>query len=812
MQTEVNSHTPMMQQYLGIKAQYQNELLLYRMGDFYELFFSDAERASKLLDITLTARGQSNGKPIPMAGVPYHAAETYIARLVKLGETIAICEQIGDPATSKGPVERKVCRIITPGTLTDEALLEDRQENIIVCLFQFKKQFGLATLELSTGRFCLSVLKDENSMRSEISRINPAELIIVEGWQMPVLDTLQLCSIKYRPNIDFDYHAAYQVLLEQFQVNDLSVFGLTTESSPELKVAISAAGCLIKYVQTTQFSALPHITKITLESSIDSIQIDAHSRRNLELNTNLRGTTENSLLSILDHTATAMGSRLLKRWLGRPLRKQQELEMRHAAVAKLKQQQIYAQLRPALHQIGDIERILSRIALQSARPRDLTRLRDALQRLPEIKDLLNLPDKSDLIHNLLQEIYLLPDMVDLLQRAIIDSPPMLIRDGGVIANGYDAELDKLRAMHLDADSFLVQLEQQERKNTGLSTLKLGYNRVHGYYIELSRMQSEKLPAHYQRRQTLKNVERYITPELKSFEDQVLSSKDRALNREKHLYEKLLNRLRENIAELQSTASALAMLDVLQNFAQRADELNYTRPIFSQQLGIEVHGGRHPVVEQIQEQAFVPNDCTLDPDNLLIIITGPNMGGKSTYMRQLALIVVLAHVGSFVPATQATIGPIDQIFTRIGAADDLAGGRSTFMVEMTEAANILHNSTNQSLVLMDEIGRGTSTFDGLALAWSIAQHLATQNKCFALFATHYFEIAKLPEFIKQASNVHFEAIEQGDKLVFMHQALPGPTGKSFGIQVAKLAGVPSSVIKNAQDKLMSLEEKTIRDYV
>lgn len=796
---EATAHTPMMQQYLHIKAQHQNELLLYRMGDFYELFFDDAVRAAKLLDITLTARGQSNGKPIPMAGVPYHAAENYIARLVKLGETIAICEQIGDPATSKGPVERKVCRIITPGTVTDEAYLDARHENLIVAIFSQKQRFGLAILELSTGRFTIAECQDFNTLEAELTRLKPAELLIAEGYQLPVIDSLERCAIKHRQGLEFDLTAAQQRLCEHFHVADLSVFNINSDQT----FAIRAAGCLLNYVQHTQRGALPHIQKIAIESPSESIQIDAHTRRNLELTQNLLGREQHTLMHVLDHSATAMGSRLLQRWLSRPLRDRNILQQRLAAVRLLKDQQAYTPLAKLLAQVSDIERISSRIALLSARPRDLLRLADTLEQLPLIQKIVQKNKTSVLLQTLLQELYLLPDLLQLIRRAILLECPQLIRDGGVIATGYDSELDRLRTIHEDADSYMQQLEQTERNATGLSTLKVGYNRVHGFYIELSRAQSSIVPAHYRRRQTLKNAERFITPELKNFEDQVLSSKDRALSREKFLYEELLQTIKLDLSKLQSTSQALATLDVLQNFAAIADRLHYSCPEFTTAPGVNIKAGRHPVVEYMQQNAFVPNDCMLNNSTQMYIVTGPNMGGKSTYMRQIALIVLLAHIGSFVPAAQAQIGPIDQIFTRIGATDDLAAGRSTFMVEMLEAANILNNATEQSLVLMDEIGRGTSTYDGMALAWAIAKQLATHNKALTLFATHYFEISKLPEEISTVANLHFDAVEQNDKLIFMHQALPGPTNKSFGLQVARLAGIANSVIKIAQDKLQEL---------
>jgi DNA mismatch repair protein MutS len=800
---DLAQHTPMMQQYLRIKAQHPDVLLLYRMGDFYELFFDDAVKISKLLDLTLTARGQSSGKPIPMAGVPHHAAENYIARLIKLGESVVICEQIGDPATSKGPVERQVTRILTPGTLSDEAFLDDSQENLIMCIFKFKNAFGLATLEFSTGRFVVNQTNDEAIVYAELARQKPAELILPEGLQLDCKE-LHNCSIKFRNISEFDYPFALKVLLQQFNVANLNSFGIET-----MELAICAGGCLINYVQETQCGIAPHIKAIQLESEQETIHLDPNTRKNLELTQNLQGNDKHTLLSILDKCATSMGSRLLKRWLNRPLRKHAELRARHQTVEIFKAQQNYCDLTKTLKNIGDIERIVARIALLSARPRDLLRLRISLEQIPALHQTLTTicsHNPSVLIQELISNLHALPQTAELLSKAIIDNPPALIRDGGVIATGFDAELDRLRSIADDADAFLLNLEQQERSKTGLSTLKVGYNRIHGYYIELSRSQSLKLPADYQRRQTLKNVERYITPELKKFEDQVLSSKERALSREKFLYEELLHTLNQDVAALQSTAAALATVDVLQNFAQRADELNYHCPTMQDKAGLKITAGRHPVVEQIQADPFVPNDSVFNNKQRMHIITGPNMGGKSTYMRQNALIVLLAHIGCFVPATEAVIGPIDQIFTRIGAADDLAGGRSTFMVEMTEAANILHYATNNSLVLIDEIGRGTSTFDGLALAWSIAAHLAQENKCFTMFATHYFELSKLPEHLDCVDNLHFAAIEKNDQLIFLHKVQPGPTGKSFGLQVAKLAGIPAEVIKSAQHKLLELEEQ------
>jgi len=803
MNAPTPEHTPMMQQYLGIKAEHPNDLLLYRMGDFYELFFDDAIKIAKLLDITLTARGQSAGKPIAMAGVPHHAAENYIARLVKLGETVVICEQVGQPGSNKGPMERQVTRIITPGTLTEEAFLDANQENYIACVCKTKNIYGLAILEFSTGHFTISEHGTIELLSVELARVRPAELILSESFNIDLTKVIESCSIKRYPESCFEYTAAYNSLIKQLGTADLASF-----NAENLPVAVSAAGCLINYVKDTQRGNVAHIRNILVERDQETINIDPHSRNNLELTKNILGKQQHTLLSIIDQTATSMGSRLLQRWLGRPIRDHNELQSRHQAVSVLQSQQNYIAIAKCLKKIGDIERVNTRVALLSARPRDLLRLREALQQLPDIKKLLQELAPQQLLSNLNDNLQPLPEVCETLAKAIIDNPPLLIRDGGVIAVGYDSDLDQLRSLSTDADAFLLKLEQQERANTGLSTLKVGYNRIHGFFIELSRNQSQKLPANYQRRQTLKNVERYITPELKNFEDQVLSSRERALAREKYLYEQLLQSLQLQVPILQKIAEALATLDVLQNFAQRADQLNYVCPELVTKPGITITAGRHPVVEQIQNTTFVPNDCVFTNNKLLHIVTGPNMGGKSTYMRQTALIVILAHIGSFVPASKATIGPIDQIFTRIGAADDLAGGRSTFMVEMTEAANILHHATAQSLVLIDEIGRGTSTFDGLALAWSIAQHLVLKNKCFTLFATHYFEMSKLPEQIPQVDNLHFAAIEQGDQLVFLHRVQPGPANKSFGLQVAKLAGIPGSVVLEAKNKLLELERQAV----
>ncbi|WP_422126804.1 DNA mismatch repair protein MutS [Thioalkalivibrio sulfidiphilus] len=792
-------HTPMMQQYLGIKAQHPDILVFYRMGDFYELFYDDAIRAARLLDITLTKRGQSAGEPIPMAGVPVHAVESYLGRLIRLGESVAICEQIGDPATSKGPVERKVVRIVTPGTVTEEALLEERRENLLVAVCGRENRFGIAALDVSTGRFRVLEVEGVEALAGELERLNPAELLLPEGQPLP---GTKRPGTRQRAVWHFEAEAARTLLTRHFGTRDLAGFGCEG-----LALATGAAGALLQYVQDTQMSALPHINGLGVERREDGIILDAATRRNLELTQNLAGGREHTLAAVLDETATAMGSRLLSRWIHQPLRRRQDLEARLAAVAELLEGRGHRALHERLRRIGDLERILSRVALGSARPRDLVTLRDSLAVLPEIRGLLagtGAPRLEQLAGSAGEH----PAVVDLLTRAVIEQPPVLIRDGGVIAPGYDPELDELRALSGNADQFLVDLEARERERTGIHTLKVAYNRVHGYYIEISRAQADKAPDDYTRRQTLKGAERFITPELKAFEDKVLSARERALAREKALYEALLEALLEPLPALQRSAEALAELDVLACFAERAETLGYSRPELTDTPGMLIEDGRHPVVEQVLDEPFVANGVQLADARRMLVITGPNMGGKSTYMRQTALIVLMAHLGSFVPARRTVLGPVDRIFTRIGASDDLASGRSTFIVEMTEAANILNNATEHSLVLMDEIGRGTSTFDGLSLAWACAEHLARHNRAFTLFATHYFELTALAEQHEAIANVHIDAVEHGNRIVFLHAVKEGPANQSYGLHVAALAGVPAAVIKKARQRLAELERQNL----
>ncbi|WP_300497174.1 DNA mismatch repair protein MutS [uncultured Methylophaga sp.] len=793
--TEKTNHTPMMQQYLRIKAEHPELLLFYRMGDFYELFFDDAHKAAELLDITLTARGNSNGAPIPMAGVPYHAAEGYLARLLKGGVAVAICEQIGDPATSKGPVERKVVRVLTPGTLTDEALLDSKQENLLVAISRKKDQYGLAVAEISSGRFDVCQHQSLADLLADLARLQPAEILIDDSHG----DTLNSYNkqLKFVPEWHFGLDAARRRLCEHFGTTDLKGFGCD-----DLPLAIMAAGCLLNYAQQTHRTALPQLRKISVETPADSIRIDPQSRRNLELEQNLSGGRENTLLSVLDNTVTPMGTRLLRRWLLQPKRDLTTLQQRQAAIGNLIEQDVIAAVQTLLKPLGDIERIVTRVALSSARPRDFVQLRRMLTALPNLHQSLS-GTQARLLKQIDRELGTFPELLELLNRAIIEEPPVLIRDGGVIAEGYHAELDRLRNLHLNANDFLRDLEQRERERTGVSTLKVGYNKVHGFFIEISRAHNIQLPADYQRRQTLKNAERYITAELKTHEDQVLSASEKALALEKSLYEELFKLIQPELAALTHCAAALAELDALTNLAERAQTFNYVAPQLTAEQGLSIQAGRHPVVEAVQKTHFCPNDLQLNEQSMLVI-TGPNMGGKSTYMRQTALIVIMAYMGSYVPADSAVIGPIDQIFTRIGASDDLASGRSTFMVEMNEAANILNNASAQSLVLMDEVGRGTSTFDGLALAWSCAEKLVRDIGAYTLFATHYFEMTQLPGLYDKASNVHLDAIEHGDKIVFLHQLKPGAANQSYGLQVAQLAGVPNDVIQAAKHKLAALE--------
>ncbi|MGC1182655.1 DNA mismatch repair protein MutS [Legionella sp.] len=792
-----NSHTPMMQQYLRIKSEYPDMLLLYRMGDFYELFFDDAKHAAQLLDLTLTHRGQSADKPIPMAGVPYHAVENYLARLLKKGESVAICEQIGDPATSKGPVERQVTRIITPGTVTDEALLDAKRDNLLLALHQQKQKIGLAWVDLSSGHFHLLEVSEITQLCAELTRLQPAELLLQEA--SPLEEYCQNFPVKVRPGWEFNFDSAKKRLCEQFTVTNLTAFG-----EQDYPIALIAAGALLSYLQTTQKQTLPHLNAITLENSGDYLQLDASTQKHLELFENIQGGHTNSLLAVLDKTACTMGSRLLKRWLGRPLKQHHLIQARQQAIAEIIRVQCDTPIHQLLRQICDVERIVSRIALKSARPRDLLALGNTLTVLPEIH-VAFAQNQSALAMELNSHTKPLPELQQLLAAAIIENPPVLIRDGGVIAPGFDEELDELRMLSTHANETLDALEQEEQQRTGLSSLKFGFNNVQGYYIELSKAQSEKAPPHYHRKQTLKNVERYITPELKVFEEKVLSAQVKALAREKWLYDNLLEEIQQSIPELTELARALAQLDVLVTLAERAQSLNWCCPKLVPDSQISIQEGRHPVIENLLQERFIANDLHLQPSQNILLITGPNMGGKSTYMRQTALIVLLAHIGSFVPAQRVTLGPIDRIFTRIGASDDLASGRSTFMVEMTETAQILRQATQESLVLIDEIGRGTSTYDGMALAYASCTYLATTIKAYTLFSTHYFELTNLPQQWPCIRNVHLQASLETGRIIFLYRVEPGYANRSYGLEVAELAGIPNDVLKVAHAYLNHLQK-------
>jgi len=791
---ELEKHTPMMQQFLRIKAEHPDGLLFYRMGDFYELFFDDAVRAAKLLDITLTQRGSSNGQPIKMAGVPYHAAEQYLARLVKLGESVAICEQIGDPATSKGPVERKVMRIVTPGTLTDSALLEEKRDSLLLALHQRHGKLGLAWLNLASGQFFVSETSADN-LSAELERLQPSEILHAENAG---LQNHNAVAYKQLPAWHFELDTARRALCQQFSTLDLAGFGCDNFS-----IGLEAAGALLGYARLTQGQAISHIRSLQVYSADHFVRMDAATRRNLEITQTLRGEAAPTLLSLLDTCATNMGSRLLSHWLHHPLRDRAILRSRLDAVDKMGD--LYNETHQRLKPCVDVERITARIALRSARPRDLSGLRDTLLTLPQLHATLGNCD-APLLKTLTDALQADAHLAAILVDSLRAEPSSVLREGGVIADGFDADLDELRGIQTHCGDFLLALETRERARTGISTLKVEYNRVHGFYIEVTLAQSVNVPDDYRRRQTLKNAERYITPELKTFEDKALSANDRALAREKMLYEQLLDRLSPFVPQLQRIAVAIAELDVLATFSERAATLNFSAPQFTDDAQISISQGRHPVVEA-QVERFTANDTELADNRRMLLVTGPNMGGKSTYMRQVAIIALLAHVGCFVPAQQAILGEIDQIFTRIGSSDDLASGRSTFMVEMTEAANILHNASEKSLVLVDEIGRGTSTFDGLALAYAIACHLLEKNRSYTLFATHYFELTRLAEEFTQLANVHLSAIEHQHSIVFLHAVNEGAASQSYGLQVAALAGVPAQVIRTAKKKLRALEQNS-----
>ena len=797
-------HTPMMQQYLRLKAAHPDVLLFYRMGDFYELFYADAEKAARLLDITLTRRGQSAGLPIPMAGVPYHACDQYLARLVRLGESVAICEQIGDPASSKGPMERAVMRVVTPGTLTDAALLDDRSDSLLLAMRMERQRIGLAWLNLASGELRL-LETSAATLPAQLTRLKPAEILLGETTSVELPDD-SANRLRRRPDWHFDTTSAAQLLTTHFGTRDLAAF---IPDASEAALALGAAGALMRYAQATQLQALTHVTGLQVEHESSWLRLDAATRRNLEITETLRGEAAPTLLSLFDSCATAPGARWLRHCLHHPLTDRATAALRHGAIATLLDDEgmaLLAKLGTALSGSADAERIGARIALKSARPRELAALRETLRRLPEISSLLaEAGERSSLLQTLCADLAVPTACLERLDRTVAVDPPALLRDGGAIAPDFAADLDELRGIQSNCGQYLIELEAREKARSGINTLKVEYNKVHGFYIEVSHANTDRIPDDYRRRQTLKNAERYITPELKAFEDKALSANERALALEKQLYDELLAALAEHITELQRIARALAQLDGLAAFAIAAQRYDYCRPEFVDYPCLEIVGGRHPVVER-QVDSFIANDLDLSPARRMLLITGPNMGGKSTYMRQTALIVLLAHCGSFVPAQSCRLGPLDAIHTRIGASDDLASGRSTFMVEMTEAAAILNGATDRSLVLMDEIGRGTSTFDGLALAFAIARQLIEKNRAWTLFATHYFELTRLALDHPACANVHLDAVEHGKSVVFLHAVEAGPASQSYGIQVAALAGVPLGVLREAKRRLVELENR------
>ena len=794
--TDHNSHTPMMQQYLKIKSQHPDQLLFYRMGDFYELFYDDAIKASQLLNINLTARGHSAGEPIPMAGVPHHAAQSYLSRLIKLGESVVICEQISKPGETKGPIERAVTRIITPSTITDDALMDAEKNNYLMVIDGQKGNYQAAYCDLSRGHFCTCIFNTLNDLMAEITRLNPSEVLINEQLTAPSLQALN--HLQKRPSWEFDPKTAFKILCQHFNTIDLKGFGIES-NNPTLGVA----GCLLQYLQFTQRQQLSPIKRIEFIAKHHWIEIDSNTQSHLNL---LHHPTDRraSLIYHLDQTKTAMGARLIRRWLTRPSQSQATASQRHLLIKHLMNTHGLSELKALLQPIADLERINTRIGLNNAQPRDITLLRDSLNAAPALKSWIAQIDHAQW-QNIADEIHEQEALADLLNRALNENPPALARDGGIIQDGFDEELDHWRKFTENSQSALLALEKEEREKLGSKKLKIGYNRVHGYYIEISRSENIDIPTEYVRRQTLKNAERFITPALKQFEESALSSQTKALQRERLIFEEILAACKQVESSIQSTAHAIATVDGIYSLAVVAYNHDWCEPQFCSNKHIAIIDGRHPVVEYKNPSLFVPNHCELTQEQSMLLITGPNMGGKSTYMRQNALIVILAYMGSYVPAASCTLGPIDRIFSRIGASDDLASGQSTFMVEMSETANILHHATEHSLILMDEIGRGTSTYDGLSLAKATAEYIAKKIHAFCLFATHYFELTSLESELPEIANVHLDATEHQGQLIFLHQLKKGSANRSYGIQVAQLAGLPYEVTQNAKATLQWLSQ-------
>ena len=800
-------HTPMMQQYLGLKADFPGTLLFYRMGDFYEMFYADAEKAARLLDITLTTRGQSAGQPVVMAGVPFHSMEGYLAKLIRHGESVAICEQVGEVGASKGPVERKVVRVVTPGTLTDSELLNEKSESMLMAVHQGpRNRCGLAWLSVTQGVVHLAECAPDQ-VADWIGRVAPSELAYSAGCTTPFEDRLKRLRasshalyLTARPEWQFDSALGQRKLLDALQTASLSSW-----NAQDLPLAHAAAAALLGYAEHTQGRSLTHIHSVQVQRDDELMDLPATTRRNLELVQTLRGEDSPTLFSLLDTCMTGMGSRMLKSWLLEPRRDRSEAQHRLHAISTLKSN-LWQTLRGQLKGCADVERITARTALRQVRPRELVALVQTLQKTELLAQ--HLRGLEGYLAHISQALQPPSYCAVLLGRAIAAEPAALVRNGGVIADGFDADLDELRGIQTNCDAFLLDLEVREKARTGIANLRVQFNKVHGFYIEVTTGQVDKVPDDYRRRQTLKNAERFITPELKAFEDKALSAQERALAREKWLFEQVLDQLQAHIPQLTRVARALAALDALCALTERALTLDWNAPQFVTEPCIDITQGRHPVVQarlaELSSGNFIANDTRLGPKARMQIITGPNMGGKSTYMRQVALIVLLASMGSYVPASACRLGPIDAIHTRIGAADDLANAQSTFMLEMTEGAQILHSATPHSLVLMDEIGRGTSTFDGLALASAIATQLHDKTQAFTLFATHYFELTEFPATHHAALNVHVSAAEAGRDIVFLHAIEPGPASRSYGIQVARLAGMPAAVLNQARHTLEALE--------
>jgi DNA mismatch repair protein MutS len=804
----IQPQTPMLQQYFRAKAEYPEALLMMRVGDFYELYGEDAEIAARELEIVLTGRDDGKNGRVPMAGVPYHAVERYVARLVQKGYKVALMDQMEDPRFARGLVKRKVTRVLTPGTVLEDSMLEERSNNYLVAAVAGEKLSGLGVVDVSTGEFLATEIRGELSLArivQEIVRLQPAECLVPKDATDLAAAIEEACNATvtlYDPQEYADRRDARQLLLQHFQTQSLRGFGCEDYS-----VGLEAAAMVLRYLKRNQVSALQHIRTLSTYSVDNFMYLDAAARRNLELTRSLvDGSRKGTLIEVLDMTRTAMGARLLRRWLDEPLQDIEAIETRLQCVQELVNDSLTREeVRHQLGRLGDLERMTSRIATGVASPRDLAALRQSLQVLPELHAALQ-PVQTPRLQHLREAIRGMPDLVGFIARAIVDDPPATLKDGGVIRDGFHAELDAIRRAQREGKQWIAELEMRERERTGIPSLKVGYNAVFGYYIEVSKPHLSKVPADYLRKQTTVNGERFITPELKEMEAQITGAEERALILEQELFSMVREEVALHAPEILDIARAVAELDVLANFAEVAVRNDYHRPVVHLGTHIRIRNGRHPVVERFGIQTFIPNDCVLDDEQRMIVLTGPNMSGKSTYLRQVALICLMAHIGSFVPADEAEIALIDRIFTRVGAHDELATGQSTFMVEMTETATILNHATERSLVVLDEIGRGTSTYDGLAIAWAVAEALV-QIGCKTLFATHYHYLNELANLMPGVRNYRVAVKEQGEQIIWLHKVLPGGTDKSYGIQVARMAGVPPEVVARAQEILRDLERQS-----